>query len=270
VKHALAALTAASVIALAACGDDDDAAAPQPVALRLTGAAGNTTMRAPESVKGPLVRIEFTNATREEADAQLVRFDDGHSAKQALRAAEGWGERGGTLPDWVRLAGGVGHIPPGQSASVTQELEPGSYIAVSVSTNTFTGFEVTGGGEAGLQAPAGRIAESEYQFETRGLEAGRSRVLIENTGDEPHFVVGARMLPGRKIEDVRSYFRTEKGEPPVDIERSWDTSLMSGGGAQVVELELEAGRYALLCFVPDREGGPPHAVKGMISEAGVG
>jgi hypothetical protein len=35
----------------------------------------------------------------------------------------------------------------------------------------------------------------------------------------------------------------------------------------VLTLDLKPGRYALLCVVPDRRGGPPHALKGMISEA---
>jgi hypothetical protein len=34
----------------------------------------------------------------------------------------------------------------------------------------------------------------------------------------------------------------------------------------VIDLELKRGKYALVCFVPDRKGGPPHAFKGMISE----
>jgi hypothetical protein len=38
---------------------------------------------------------------------------------------------------------------------------------------------------------------------------------------------------------------------------------------QSVELDLKPGRYVLLCFVPDREGGPPHVAKGMISDAEV-
>ena len=46
--------------------------------------------------------------------------------------------------------------------------------------------------------------------------------------------------------------------------------MIEGGDSQSVELELKEGKYALLCFVPDRAGGPPHAVKGMISEAVVG
>jgi hypothetical protein len=43
-----------------------------------------------------------------------------------------------------------------------------------------------------------------------------------------------------------------------------------GGLKQVVELELpKAGKYALICFVADRRGGPPHAAKGMVSEVAV-
>ena len=45
--------------------------------------------------------------------------------------------------------------------------------------------------------------------------------------------------------------------------------MIDGGAKQAVELELKAGKYALVCFVPDRQGGPPHAAKGMISEATV-
>jgi hypothetical protein len=36
---------------------------------------------------------------------------------------------------------------------------------------------------------------------------------------------------------------------------------------QTFEAEAESGTYALMCFVPDRKGGPPHAFKGMVSEA---
>ena len=42
--------------------------------------------------------------------------------------------------------------------------------------------------------------------------------------------------------------------------------MLDGGREQVVDLELRKGAYALVCFVPDRKGGPPHAFKGMVSE----
>jgi hypothetical protein len=69
---------------------------------------------------------------------------------------------------------------------------------------------------------------------------------------------------------VRRYLETEKGESPVVDSKGFDTAVIEGGDSQSVELDLVAGTYALLCFVPDRAGGPPHAVKGMISEAVVG
>ena len=36
-----------------------------------------------------------------------------------------------------------------------------------------------------------------------------------------------------------------------------------------VDLELKKGNYALTCFISDREGGPPHALKGMVAETTV-
>ena len=45
--------------------------------------------------------------------------------------------------------------------------------------------------------------------------------------------------------------------------------MLDGGNKQVVQLELQRGNYALLCFVSDRQGGPPHVAKGMIQEVEV-
>ena len=42
--------------------------------------------------------------------------------------------------------------------------------------------------------------------------------------------------------------------------------MLDGGREQIDELELVAGRYALVCFLTDRAGGPPHVAQGMVSE----
>jgi hypothetical protein len=47
------------------------------------------------------------------------------------------------------------------------------------------------------------------------------------------------------------------------------TPVLEGGAKQLITLELESGKYALLCFVPDRAGGKPHAFLGMVSEVEV-
>ena len=45
--------------------------------------------------------------------------------------------------------------------------------------------------------------------------------------------------------------------------------LIAGGESAVVDLRFESGDYGFFCFVPDRAGGPPHAVKGMVTTATV-
>jgi hypothetical protein len=37
----------------------------------------------------------------------------------------------------------------------------------------------------------------------------------------------------------------------------------------VTDRKLSKGKYALVCFIQDRKGGPPHAAKGMITEADI-
>jgi hypothetical protein len=67
---------------------------------------------------------------------------------------------------------------------------------------------------------------------------------------------------------VRKAFRREGGaEPPLDFENTFYTARIAGGTEQITELALDKpGKYALLCFVSDRKGGPPHVAQGMIAE----
>jgi hypothetical protein len=283
-KKGLTGLAIAAVLGLAGagCGGDDDeddaggadesqAAKPSRLAIEVSGSAKKPTFSVPESVEGGVVEIELTNSAKGAHGAQLIGADDGHTPQEALKLGNAWGENGKPLPEWVTPAGGVGSIPSGTTASVTQELAPGKYIVVDLDSDANTELEVTGDSGAGdLASDGATIEATEYEFTSTGLKAGKSRVLVDNTGGEPHFIAGIGIKPGSTIADVRTFFRTEKGKPPIDESRSFSTAVIEGGAKQSVQIELEAGKYALLCFVPDRAGGPPHVVKGMISEAEVG
>jgi hypothetical protein len=96
-------------------------------------------------------------------------------------------------------------------------------------------------------------------------------IELSNTGSEPHHVIAAPYAPGATPADVRKAFARENGpEPLLDFERSANTAIVEGGEEQITELNLEEpGKYALLCFVSDRSGGPPHVALGMVSEATV-
>ncbi len=224
----------------------------------------------PDSVKGGVVEIQFTSSVEGEHSAQLIRAEGGHTPEEALRAANAWGEKGKALPDWAIVAGGTADVKQGESATVTQELEPGTYLVADLTSGANAGFEVTGGSGGGeVAAEGGRITATEYAFESEGLTAGRNTVLFDNAGQEPHFIAAVGLKEGATIEQARRFFETEKGQPPLDESRGFSTAVIEGGTKQSMEVELDAGRYVLLCFVPDRAGGPPHAVKGMISEATV-
>jgi hypothetical protein len=265
----LLALTA--TVPLAACGDDDDEGGgggePKTVALELNQSGKKLSFSVPKSVEGGVVRIEFTNSSKGEHEAQLARIEGNHTVQQALQAGDVWAQGKGPLPTWVPLAGGVGGTPAGATRSVTQELPPGKYVVLETDKNTYASFEVEGEGDAELAAPSARIDAAEYSFKPTGVKGGSNEILFANKGSEPHFIDGVQMKPGKTIADVREFARTEKGEEPLDEKgTSFTTTIVDGGVRQVIREDLEPGRYALFCFVPDRKGGPPHVEKGMISE----
>jgi hypothetical protein len=276
---ALAAVAATLSLAAAGCGSDDDGgdsgapaetAQPSRLAIELSGSAENPTFKVPDSVAGGVVEIAFSSSVPGEHSAQLVRAEDGHTAAEALRAGAAWGEKGKPLPGWAFVAGGTGDVKQGESITVTQDLEPGSYMVTDLSSNAKAEFEVTeGSGEGELAHDGGTITATEYTFESDGLKAGRNRVLFDNAGEEPHLIAAIGIKEGRTFEEAKRFFRTENGPPPIDESRAFSTAVVEGGVKQAVELDLEAGSYVLICFVPDRKGGPPHVAKGMISEAEV-
>ncbi|HYG96384.1 MAG TPA: hypothetical protein VD741_04675, partial [Solirubrobacterales bacterium] len=129
---------------------------------------------------------------------------------------------------------------------------------------------VAGEPRSEVEAPSGgaRVVASEYAFEAEGLRAGKGKIRFLNAGDEPHHLLAVPLLPGKTVEDVTEALKANE-QPPVKIEEETASTVIEGGEEQVMEVELAPGRYALLCFIADRAGGPPHAFQGMVGEATV-
>ena len=68
------------------------------------------------------------------------------------------------------------------------------------------------------------------------------------------------------IEEVEKAFATEKGKPPVDEKGTRRDRGHRRRRKPARHLDLKPGRYVFLCFISDRQGGPPHALKGMVNE----
>ena len=277
--HLLAAVMLAAAMALAACGDDDDDddggggggdAAAGPSQLAIT-ASGNKL-----SVEGTpqpgVAEITLTNEGKGEVAAQLVRIEGNHSAAEVRKVYEGAGE-GGPIPDWLRAEGGVGTVGPGKSATVTQELEEGTYYAANDAADrpAFAPFEVSGEtSDAELPEADATVTAEDYSFEAEGLTAGTVTLAFENAGEEPHHVLALPLQKGKTIDDFKRFISQDNaGRPPVDFERGVSSTVIDGDKSIVQDVTLQTGDYVMVCCISDRAGGKSHAEKGMISPATV-
>lgn len=127
-------------------------------------------------------------------------------------------------------------------------------------------------GEHGDAGEGEDAEEHEHTIEAVGLKPGRNTILFDNRSEEIHHALLVPILGDTTIEEVGEALASEgppSGPPPVDFENAVITSVLDGKTKEVTELELKAARYALLCFVSDREGGDPHIAQGMIEEVTV-
>ena len=269
-RLALLLLLACLPVLLAACGDDDDGGSDAPQAFAVE--ANDEGVTAPESVGPGAIEIRFSNTGKKDHGAQVIKVGEGHTAAEVLEAGEAWGEKGKALPEWITFHGGVNTMEAGDSGTAVVDLDAGDYAVFDIESDADDAYaEFTVEGDEGEDLPDtdGAIEAREYSFTANELTAGRGQVKFENVGDEPHHLVAAPIKPGKTIGDVRNFIKTEKGAPPFSEEETFDTAILSGGTNAVIDVDLQSGDYALLCFIPDRAGGPPHAVKGMISAASV-
>ena len=222
---------------------------------------------APKSVRGGLVEIRFKNAAKAPRKAQLWRVGAGRSVTQALR------RKGRRLPPWLAWSGGVGLTQPNRTGTAVQRLSPGSYYVTGLGNERrgVASLRVTGrGASAPVPGASGRVTAVDYNFQFSGLKAGPAAIEFRNTGREPHHAFFAPMRDGRTLAEVRNFFAGKlTGPPPVDPEATRETVVLEGRDRQVTRLNLQTGRYAVLCFVRDRAGGPQHTEKGMVSEVKV-
>lgn len=290
-------LLAAAALCLvpAACGSDDDdssdggsgsAETSETAAVTFETsepAKGRVAIDGPKEIEAGVVEITLKNSSKGRHDAQILRVEGDRSADEVISNSIDSGE-GAPIPEWITDGGGLAAVPPGESATVTEVLKPGTYYLLdsesaqgSQQPNARKGgvakFEVTGEATtAELPETDATITAKDFSFETAGIEAGSNRLTFENTGKELHHVLALPMTKGSTIEDVRKFASSEgepEGPPPVDFENGVGTAVIDGGQAQVAELDFKKGKYALLCFITNRQGGPPHVAMGMVDELDV-
>lgn len=251
-----------------ACGEEE----AQSLTFEV-GPSGEIT--GPSSAEAGLAEITLDNGGKGEADLQLIRAEAGRTAEDVV---EGLSKaiKGEPFPSWFFAGGGIGAIRAGENRTVTQVLEPGTYYAFNTEGDgppdpkSVPEIKVSGEASADeLGEGDATVSAVDYGFETEELPAGRVEVAFENSGEEPHHLIASPIVGDSTAKDVESFFKTEKGKPPLQEKGTQATAVLEGGESQLVTLDLKPGRYALYCFITDREGGPPHVFKGMVDEVEV-
>lgn len=238
--------------------------------------------------------IEFLSGPPDMTAADVAADATPFPDAAATPVATPGGEEAGmdAPPDFYyesQLAGGVAALAGGSARAVV-DLGPGEWIAWG--GNPFAQqapiiFEVTGEMPADLAEPqaGATITMDEYEIVVSEgeLAVGSQVVRIDNVGDQPHYIIVARGPDTMTDEQIRVVLEEEQaafetGEEPEwsdlnpdeDLEFLLFTGTQSPGVTTWIELELDAGTYGLVCFVPDQEDGSAHAYHGMYTVIEVG
>lgn len=203
-----------------------------------------------------------TTVTLPEGRYAVLCFVDEGSVPDE-EGGEGEGEEGGEeAPSEGASEEGQGEAEEEEPATPHSEL--GMATELTVVAGDKVNLDDLGGDET--------IVAKEYGFEVPDLKAGEHTLNFRNDGPaQIHHGILMKFADGTKpdaipgiLEQVFGSEEEPTGPPP--FEEAGGSSVFSPGFGGTFEVELEEGTYAFLCFIQDRQGGPPHAIgKKMIS-----
>jgi uncharacterized cupredoxin-like copper-binding protein len=105
------------------------------------------------------------------------------------------------------------------------------------------------------------------------LEAGHQRVMVTNSGEQPHEFILMKLTEGKTLQDLSAFMAAEASGTPVagemPAEEAGGAQAISGGASTMIELHLDAGNYVAVCFIPDPASGKSHLDLGMVKEFSV-
>jgi hypothetical protein len=284
-KRSITALAAAAVSALAltaaGCGDSGSSD-PTKVAVNVTeNGKGDYTVSVPKEIEGGAVELTLDN-TKNQAphDAQLIRLEGGHTYAEAAPIINSDAPQ--EIPDWIQAYGGIGEVAPGETRTTTARLDEGHYAVQDDAENDaktppYAEFDVKDTNDADLPETDAKVTAAttdsgdpahEYEWQTEGLKAGVNKISFDSQGDEAlHLIVAAPINGNATIDQVAKELDSNGPPRSIDFESLNSTSVIDGGKQEVTTLNLKPGRYAFICFLPDRdEPDKPHYKTGLLKE----
>lgn len=172
-------------------------------------------------------------------------------------------------------AGGA-FAPPGGKAEVVVNFTPGEWVLVGDPDSGLAPVTVQVSGEAGAPvAVASDVTVELKNFQVilpDNIAAGDMVWTATNKGDQPHEMFIVKTPRRLTLEEADIVLNLPEGELPPEGVPDPSQFQEIGGLAPIskdqtvsFELNLEPGAYVAVCFMPDKDTGMPHALKGMVT-----
>jgi hypothetical protein len=290
-----------SITLLASCTKENEAArtdtaaaaAAAPTVVRL--AASEYAFDAPDTIAAGWTTFRLANRGQEVHYGHIVRLDSGRTVKELVDAYAEAIRTSGPRPKWVTRFGGPGGTFPADSSSVTQHLEPGSYVWICpvedekgnphFGKGEFKQFVVRASepgaaDRAAAPTAAAVIRLADFSFASDApLVAGRQVVRVVNDGKEPHDLVIFKLAPGKTADDLmmalnpeRARRPGEKDVPPPPLETlgtgAGGIAAIRSGMEVFFDADFTSGEYVMLCMATAPDG-RSHIEHGMVRQVTV-
>jgi uncharacterized cupredoxin-like copper-binding protein len=228
----------------------------------------------PDTLPAGVTTLEIVNQGQDLHHIQVIRLVEGKTSEdfqQALKSDPG------RLPKWAVHVGGPNAIVPGERASATTKLEPGTYVLVCwipdkrniphVALGMVKPIRVVGALADTAKLPNSdlEITEADFIFLIpAAISPGKHNIYVRNNGTQVHEVLLVQLAPDTSILDFARAFEPGAFAPPPGKPVGGITGLEPGAEG-VFAAQFISGKYGLICFFPD-ERGMPHFSRGMMTE----
>ena len=251
-----------------ACGDD--ASAQYSGRPSVTFTATDTTVTAPTEVPSGFVDVHIHSTGTIGHHLFFARLNDGVTLDEFLAD-----EDPNAFFTKLTVHGGNGTVAAGEDVSMTLDLKPGNYFALDNPQNENSptaAFTVVDRHSTASEPKAkgvvtlgpGMLINVPDDFDATGTWE-----FVNKDTAEVHEAALVKLAAGADVSDVVEWAQTFDGEPPFDGEFGSMGALGPGQRAWITLEPGAPGDYALICFVPGRDG-KPHVMKGMVRHVTVG
>jgi hypothetical protein len=266
---------------IAGCGSSGSSTTTSPttLSLKISEKGKKASYQLPKSASGGLVKVDLTNQGKAPHGVEFIQYTSGHTQADVLKQLGGNSNK---IPSWIKLQGGIGSVPGGQTGTADVNLPGGNYVladAAAFSGPSSSGppatapLKVTGGTVGSLPSTPATVtaanpAKDKYKWQISGLKTGSNTVTFNSKGKEAVHLILAVPVKGKAppLNQIKKDLASHGPPPPyADVKNAQSTAILDGGTSQTTTLDLKKpGQYIFFCPLSDRDGGKPHDQEGLL------